>query len=153
MNSIKYFKLVLVAIPFILFSCSKGGDSGTTTTNPPPTPTPTEATVVFKVEVEGKAITDSASSFILPAIAATQAINVNVTSTLPKDGVTIDVAAKKNLDASVVSTSSIASTVGATNAVNISNLSSGVLCTVTVTVTSKTTTTNTSTKTFQIAKK
>jgi hypothetical protein len=67
--------------------------------------------------------------------------------------VTIDVSTKKNLDLSVVSTSSISSTVAATNAINISNLSSGILCTVTVTVTSKTTTTNSSTKTFQVAKK
>ena len=148
----KYFKLVLVAIPLILFSCSKGGDS-TTTTPPPVTPPPVviaEADIAFKVEIDAKEV-DYTS--IIAALSTTQAINVNVTSTLPKDGVTIDVSTKKNADNTVVSSSSASSTAGATNAASISSLAPGVLCTVTVTVTSKTKSSNSSTKTFQIAAK
>jgi len=148
----KYFKLVLVAIPLILFSCSKGGDS-TTTTPPPVTPPPVviaEADIAFKVEIDAKEV-DYTS--IIAALSTTQAINVNVTSTLPKDGVTIDVSTKKNADNTVVSSSSAASTAGATNAASVTSLAPGVLCTVTVTVTSKTKSSNSSTKTFQIAAK
>ena len=145
----KYLKLVLVAIPFILFSCSKGGDTGTTPTPTPP-PTPTEADIAFKVEIDAKEVDYSG---IVAALSTTQAINVNVTSTLPKDGVTIDVSTKKNADNTVVSSSSAASTTGATNAASVTSLAPGVLCTVTVTVTSKTKSSNSSTKTFQIAAK
>ncbi len=145
----KYLKLVLVAIPFILFSCSKGGDTGTTPTPTPP-PTPTEADIAFKVEIDAKEVDYSG---IVAALSTTQAINVNVTSTLPKDGVTIDVSTKKNADNTVVSSSSAASTTGATNAASVTSLAPGVLCTVTVTVTSKSKSSNSSTKTFQIAAK
>jgi hypothetical protein len=146
----KYLKLVLVAVPFILFSCSKGGDTATTPT-PTPTPTPVaEADIAFKVEIDTKEVDYSS---IIAALSATQAINVNVTSTLPKDGVTIDVSTKKNADNTVVSSSSASSTTGATNAASVTSLAPGVLCTVTVTVTSKTKSSNSSTKTFQIAAK
>ena len=148
----KYLKLVLVAVPFILFSCSKGGDTATTpTVTPPPVVVvPAEADIAFKVEIDAKEVDYSG---IVAALSTTQAINVNVTSTLPKDGVTIDVSTKKNADNTVVSSSSAASTTGATNAASVTSLAPGVLCTVTVTVTSKTKSSNSSTKTFQIAAK
>ena len=147
----KLFKFVLVAIPFVLFSCSKGGDSGTTPTPTPPPPVViTEADIAFKIEIDAKEV-----DYVNPvaALAATQKVNINVTSSLPKDGVTIDVVTKKNKDNSEVSKSSASSTTGATNEASITSLSPGVLCTVTVTVTSKTKSSNTSTKTFQIAQK
>ncbi len=147
----KLFKFVLVAIPFVLFSCSQGGDSGTTPTPTPPPPVViTEADIAFKIEIDAKEV-----DYVNPvaALAATQKVNINVTSALPKDGVTIDVVTKKNKDNSEVSKSSASSTTGATNEASITSLSPGVLCTVTVTVTSKTKSSNTSTKTFQIAEK
>ena len=127
-----YSKILLISILFVLTACSKGG--GDTPTPPPVVVTP-EADIAFKIEIDGKEIDYTA---IIASLGATQAINVNVTSTpFPKDGVTIDVAVKK-LDNSVVSTDSKAGTTAATNALTISNLVSGVECIGTVTVTSKT---------------
>jgi len=133
----KYSKILLICVLFAFTACSKGGDSPTPT---PPTPPPVvlipEADIAFKIEIDGKEIDYAA---IFASIGATQAINVNITSTpFPKDGVTIDVAVKKVLDNSVVSTDSKAGTTAATNALTISNLVSGVECSGTVTVTSKT---------------
>lgn len=147
----KYFKLFLVAIPFLLYSCSKGGDSPTPVVPPvvPPVVV-TEADIAFKVEI-GSAEIDYTK--IYGAVGASQAINVNVTSALPKDGVTIDVKVTKDADNSSVFTNSISSTAGAANAVTITSLSPGVLSTATVVVTSKTKATNTATKTFKIAAK
>ncbi len=152
MNRMKYFKLLLLIVPVMFFACSKGGDSSSTTTpTPTPTPTPTEAALTFKVEIDAKEIDYSS---IVAALAATQAINVNVTSTLPKDGVTITVNVNKNLDNTLVyGNGGVASSTAATNAVSIANLTSGVLCTATVVVSSKTTSTNLVSKTFQIARK
>jgi cellulase/cellobiase CelA1 len=38
----KYIKLLIIAIPFILLSCSKGGDSSSSTPTPTPTPNTTD---------------------------------------------------------------------------------------------------------------
>ena len=148
----KLFKLALLAIPFVLFSCSKGGDTGGTTPGPvtPPPVVITESDIAFKIEIDAKEV-DYANP--IAALAATQKVNINVTSSLPKDGVTIDVVTKKNKDNTEVSKSSASSTSGAANEASITSLSPGVLCTVTVTVTSKTKSSNTSSKTFQIAQK
>jgi hypothetical protein len=78
---------------------------------------------------------------------------VNITSTLPKDGVTIDVKVTKDTDNTAVFNNNITSTTAASNAITISSLSPGVLSTATVVVTSKSKSTNTSTKTFKIAAK
>jgi hypothetical protein len=144
MNHMKYFKLVLLFVPIMFYACSKGGDSPTPT---PPTPPPVvivEADIAFKVEIPVSTEIDYTK--IYGAIGSTQAINVNVTSALPKDGVTIDA------DNSTVFTNSITST-NAANAINITSLSPGVLSTVTVLVTSKSKSSNTATKTFKIASK
>ncbi len=147
----KLFKLALVAIPFVLFSCSKGGDTPATTPGPvtPPPVVITEADIAFKIEIDAKEV-DYTNP--IAALAATQKVNINVTSSLPKDGVTIDVVTKKNKDNTEVSKSSTSGT-GAANEASITSLSPGVLCTVTVTVTSKTKSSNSSSKTFQIAQK
>ena len=141
------YKILLLAAPFVLFACSKGGDS--------PTPTPVvvvpEVDIAFKVEIP--ATTEIDYSKIYGAVGGAQEINVNVTSTLPKDGVTIDVKVTKDADNSSVFNKNISSTTAATNAISINSLSPGVLSTATVVVTSKTKSTNTATKTFKIAAK
>jgi hypothetical protein len=147
----KNYKILLVALPFMLLACSKGGDS---TPTPTPTPTPVvvnEADITFKVEIP--ASTEIDYTKIYGAIGGSQAINVNITSALPKDGVTIDVKVTKDLDNTSVFTNNISSTTAASNAFTISSLSPGVLSTATVVVTSKTKTSNTATKTFKIAAK
>lgn len=149
MNHMKYFKLVLLFVPIMFYACSKGGDSPTPT--PPPPVVVTEADITFKVEIP--ASTEIDYTKIYGAIGGSQAINVNVTSTLPKDGVTIDVKVTKDADNSSVFTNNISSSTAGTNAINITSLSPGVLSTVTVVVTSKTKTSNTATKTFKIAAK
>jgi len=147
----KNYKILLVALPFMLLACSKGGDS---TPTPTPTPTPVvvnEADITFKVEIP--ASTEIDYTKIYGAIGGSQAINVNITSALPKDGVTIDVKVTKDIDNTSVFTNNISSTTAASNAFTISSLSPGVLSTATVVVTSKTKTSNTATKTFKIAAK
>ncbi|MEY4049610.1 MAG: hypothetical protein RL262_444 [Bacteroidota bacterium] len=144
----KNYKILLVAIPFMFMACSKGGDSPTPT--PPPVVVVPETDLAFKVEI---ASTEIDYTKIYGAIGGSQAINVNITSTLPKDGVTIDVKVTKDADNTAVFNNNITSTTAASNAITISSLSPGVLSTATVVVTSKTKSTNTATKTFKIAAK
>ena len=144
----RIFKILLVALPFMLMACSKGGDSPTPT---PPVVVVPEADIAFKVEIPVG--TDVDYNKIYGAIGGAQDINVNVTSTLPKDGVTIDVKVTKDADNTAVFNKNISSTTAATNAISINSLSPGVPSTATVTVTSKTKSTNTATKTFRIVAK
>ena len=145
----KNYKILLVALPFMLIACSKGGDSPAPVT--PPVVIVPEADIAFKVEIT--ASTEIDYTKIYGAIGGSQAINVNITSALPKDGVTIDVKVNKDVDNTSVFTNNITSTTAASNAITISSLSPGVLSTATVVVTSKTKSANTSTKTFKIAAK
>ena len=135
-------KLILLVIPFIFFSCSKGGDSPT----PTPTPTPTESPVTFSVNV------DPGTGNILAVVGTSQAINVKVSSTLPSAGVTVAVTVTKDADNSSVFTTTNSSLV-ADNNITITGLTPGVLSTATITVTSKSTATNTKTITFKLAAK
>ena len=141
-----------IALSFIVLSfagCSKGGDSPTPT---PPTPPPVvivESDIAFKVDVAGAELNYST---ILPVVGATLAINANITSTLPKDGVTIDVSVKKKADNTVVFTTNLSSS-AASNPVTVTGLAAGTLCVATVTITSKSKASNTSTKTFELASK
>lgn len=144
----KNYKILLVAISFMFMACSKGGDSPTPT--PPPVVVVPETDLAFKVEI---ASTEIDYTKIYGAIGGSQAINVNITSTLPKDGVTIDVKVTKDADNTAVFNNNITSTTAASNAITISSLSPGVLSTATVVVTSKTKSSNTATKTFKIAAK
>ena len=144
------YKFLLLALPFMLMACSKGGDSPTPTP-PPPVVVAPEADIAFKVEIP--ATTEIDYTKIYGAIGGAQDINVNVTSTLPKDGVTIDVKVTKDADNTAVFNKNISSTTAATNAISINSLSPGVPSTATVTVTSKTKSTNTATKTFRIVAK
>jgi hypothetical protein len=129
--------------------CSKGGDSPTPT---PPTPPPvviTESDIAFKVDVAGAELNYST---ILPVVGATVAINANITSTLPKDGVTIDISVKKKSDNTVVFATNLSSS-AASNPVTVTGLTAGTLCVATIIVTSKSKASNTSTKTFELAAK
>ncbi len=144
----KNYKILLVALPFMLIACSKGGDSPTP---PPPVVIVPEADIAFKVEIPVSTEIDYTK--IYGAIGGAQAINVNVTSALPADGVTIDVKVTKDVDNTSVFTNNITSKTAASNAITINSLSPGVLSTATVVVTSKTKSTNTATKTFKIAAK
>ena len=142
----------IIALSFMVFAftgCSKGGDSPTPT---PPTPPPvvvTEADIVFKVDIAG---TEVNYSSVFPVVGASLAINANITSTLPKDGVTVDVTVKKKLDNTVVFTTSLSSS-AASNPVTVTGLTGGTLCVATIVVTSKSKSSNTSTKTFELAAK
>ena len=141
--------LAFASSVFFLAGCSKGGDSPTPT---PPTPPPVvvaESDIVFKVDVAGAEVNYST---VFPVVGTTLLINANITSTLPKDGVTIDVNVKKKLDNSVVFTSNISSS-AASNPFTVTGLNAGTLCVATVTVTSKTKATNTALKTFELASK
>lgn len=149
----KKFVLVLVAIPFLFTFCSKGG--GTTSTVTPPPAVVAEPDIAFKVEVDSKEV-DYAN--YTAALSASQPVNINVTSTFPKDGVTIDVKVQKDIDNSSVFTDTKLGTVAGTNPVTINNLVAGVPCTAIVVVTSKTLDPVSKTykslqKTFKIARK
>ena len=140
--------IVLSAIILSFAGCSKGGDSP----SPPPTPPPvviTESDIVFKVDVAGSEVNYNT---VFPVVGTSLVMNANITSTLPKDGVTIDVTVRKKLDNTVVFTSNISSS-AASNPFTISGLTAGTLCVATVTVTSKSKATNTGIKTFEMASK
>ena len=144
------YKILLLAATFFLFACSKGGDSPAPVT--PPVVVVPEVDIAFKVEIPVG--TDVDYTKIYGAIGATQAINVNITSALPTDGVTIDVKVTKDAaDNAVIFTNNFTSKTAASNTITINSLSPGVLSTVTVVVTSKNKSTNTATKTFKIAGK
>jgi len=146
-------KNMIIALSFIVLvfaGCSKGGDSPTPT--PTPTPPPVvivESDIAFKVDVAGAEVNYST---VLPVVGASLAINANITSTLPKDGVTIDVSVKKKADNTVVFTTNLSSS-AASNPVTVTGLTAGTLCVATVTITSKSKASNTATKTFDLASK
>ena len=143
----------IIALSFIVLSfagCSKGGDSPTPT---PPTPPPVvivESDIAFKVDVAG---TEVNYSTVLPVVGATVAINANITSALPKDGVTIDISVKKKADNTAVVFTTNLSSSAASNPVTITGLAAGTWCVATVTITSKSKSSNTATKTFELASK
>lgn len=145
-------KSSIIALSFLVLAfagCSKGGDSPTPT---PPTPPPvvvTESDIVFKVDVAGSEVNYST---VFAVVGTSQLLNANITSTLPKDGVTVDVTVKKKSDNVVVFTTSLSSS-AASNPVTVTGLTAGTLCVATIIVTSKSKSSNTSTKTFELAAK
>jgi hypothetical protein len=145
--SIKKSSFVALSVIVLFFaSCSKGGDS------PAPTPPPvvvTESDIVFKVDVAGSEVNYST---VFPVVGASLILNANITSTLPKDGVTIDVSVKKKSDNTVVFASNFSAST-ASNPVTVTGLTAGTLCFATITVTSKSKATNTALKTFELASK
>ena len=142
----------IIALSFIVLSfagCSKGGDSPTPVTPTPPPVVIVESDIAFKVDVAGSELNYST---VLPVVGTSVPINANITSTLPKDGVTIDITVKKKLDNAVVFTTNLSSS-AASNPVTVTGLAPGTLCVATVTITSKSKSTNTATKTFELASK
>jgi hypothetical protein len=108
-----------------------------------------EADIAFKVEIAGSEVNYTS---VFAVVGNSVVMNANISSTLPKDGVTVDVIVKKKSDNSSVFSSNTSST-SASNAVTITGLVPGVLCVATVTVTSKSKSTNTLVKTFELASK
>jgi hypothetical protein len=111
-----------------------------------PPPIAVEASIVFSIDI------DPGVSNILAVVGATQAMGVNISSTIPTAGVNLDVIVRKDSDNSIVFSSSISSTTSVNN-ITISGLTAGVLCTASVSVTSKSSSANTLTKTFKLARK
>ena len=131
----------------ILISCSKGGGDTPAPTPPTPVaPTPPESSIAFTVDI------DPGSANVYAALSSSQTVVVNISSTLPKDGATIDLNVKRERDNVTIWTSSI-STLAAANTMKIDSLKSGELCVATIVTTSKNTATNNSTKSFKIARK
>jgi len=110
------FKIILVALPFMLMACSKGGDS---TPTPPPVVVVPEADIAFKVEITPD--TEIDYSYPYGAQGGVQDIIVKITSALPKDGVTIDVTVTKDADNTTIFNKNITATT-ASNTIKISGL-------------------------------
>jgi len=144
----KYSFIALSFIVLVFAGCSKGGDSPSPTPTPPPVVV-AEADIVFKVDVAGSEVNYST---VFPVVGTSLLLNANITSALPKDGVTLDVTVKKKLDNTVVFTTNLSSST-ASNPITVTGLTAGTLCVATVTVTSKSKSTNTSLKTFELASK
>ena len=140
--------IALSAIVLSFAGCSKGGDSPSPTPTPPPVVV-AEADLVFKVDIAGSEVNYST---VFAVVGTSQLLNANITSALPKDGVTLDVTVRKKLDNTVVFTTNLSSS-AASNPITVTGLTAGVLCVATVTVTSKSKATNTSIKTFELAAK
>jgi hypothetical protein len=141
----------IIALSFLVLAfagCSKGGDSPSPTPTPPPVVV-AEADLVFKVDIAGSEVNYST---VFAVVGTSQLLNANITSALPKDGVTLDVTVRKKLDNTVVFTTNLSSS-AASNPITVTGLTAGVLCVATVTVTSKSKATNTSIKTFELAAK
>jgi hypothetical protein len=130
----------------VLNGCSKSGDSPTPAPPIPVAPTPPESAIAFTVDI------DPGSTNVYAALSSSQTIIVNIASTLPKDGVTIDLNVKRERDNVTIWNTSI-STLTATNTMKIDSLKSGELCVTTIVATSKNTSSNNSTKSFKIARK
>ena len=141
--------LAFASSVFFLTGCSKGGDSPTPTSPTPPPVVITESDIAFKVDIAGSEVSYNT---VFPVVGTSQLLNVNITSTLPKDGVTIDVTVKKKSDNTVVFTSNLSST-AASNPVTVTGLTPGVLCVALITVTSKSKASNSALKTFELASK
>ena len=144
-------KRSLIALSFIVLSfngCSKGGDSPAPTPTPPPVVI-TESDLVFKVDIAGSEVNYAS---VYAVVGTSVLMNPTISSTLPKDGVTIDVSVKKKLDNTVVFSSNLSSS-ASSNPVTVTGLAPGVLCVATITITSKSKASNTATKTFELAAK
>ena len=124
--------LALIFLVISLAGCSKGGDSPAPTPTPPPVVV-TEADIVFKVDIAGSEVNYSS---VFAVVGTSQLLNANITSTLPKDGVTIDVSVRKKLDNTVVYATNLSSS-AASNPITVTGLTPGVLCVAVITGHSK----------------
>lgn len=138
-KSLFYSFIILSLTLGMAGKCSKGSGGGT---NPP-----SEANLAITLD-------PPASSSQPPAPLTTFPLKVTITSTMPSQGVTIVVSAKKD-DGSPDPPffTENRSTSNAVSDFNITNTPLSVVCLVTVTVTSKTKATNTFTGTYRYSRK
>ena len=152
-------KTSIIVLCFMVVSiagCSKGGDSGSTTppTPNPPTPPPvviTESDITFVVKIDNAEVNYNG---IFAVVGTSVTIDANITSTMPKDGVEIEITVKNKLDDKVVVfTEKPPTSKTASNPVTIKGLKPGVHCVASVKVTSISKASNTVTRTFDLAAK
>jgi hypothetical protein len=142
-------KILLVALPFMLMECSKGGNSPTPIT--PPVVVVPEADIAFKVEFTPDTAEIDYAYPIYAAPGGKKEINVRIKSALPAEGVLIEVKVTKDADNTTLFYKKDPS-VTVSNVINISGLLIE-KSTATVLVISKTKDTNKATKTFKISAK
>lgn len=88
--------IVLSFIVLTLAGCSKGRDTAQT----PPVGI-TESDIAFKVDITGSEVN---YINVFPVVGTSQLFYANITSTLPRDELTVDVTVKKKSDNTVVFT-------------------------------------------------
>lgn len=138
----------LLIIICLFLSCSKSGNTTPAPEPIPPTPV-AEADIVFKVETGGQEINYAT---IFPIQGNSQEFTINITSTLPKDGVSIDVLVKDKIT-SVEAFKTNLSVNTALTKITVNNLKSGILYLAAITVKSKNKETNFLKKDFELALK
>jgi len=126
-----------------MMGCSKTVDSTAPT---PFAPKPVESSIAFTIDI------DPGAANVYAALASSQTVVINISSTLPKDGATIDLNVKRERDNVTIWNTSI-STLAATNTLKIDSLKPGELCFATIVTTSKNTSSNNSTKSFKLSRK
>lgn len=136
---VSYYMVLLM----ILMGCSKTVDSTVPT---PVAPIPVESSIAFTIDI------DPGSANVYAALASSQTIVINISSTLPKDGAMIDLNVKRERDNVTIWNTSI-STLAATNTLKIDSLKSGELCVASIVTTSKNTSSNNLTKSFKLSRK
>lgn len=150
----------IIALSFMVFliaGCSKGGDSGSTTppTPNPPTPNPpvvtTEADITFIIKIDGSEVNYNS---IFAVIGTSVTIDANITSTMPKDGVKIQLEVYPKLpNQPALFTKDITLSSQTSNPIQVTGLKPGEHCYAKITVTSISKPTNTATKQFDLAAK
>jgi hypothetical protein len=126
-----------------MMGCSKTVDSTAPT---PVAPIPVESSIAFTIDI------DPGAANVYAALASSQTVVINISSTLPKDGATIDLNVKRERDNVTIWNTSI-STLAATNTLKIDSLKPGELCVATIVTTSKNTSSNNLTKSFKLSRK
>ena len=118
------------------------GSCGSKTTPPPPS----EANLAVTLNPPANSTQPPAPQIDFP-------LSVTITSTMPAQGVTIAVTAKREDNSAVFFTSPVTNTSSATNNFSITGTPIGVICITTVTVTSKSSATNIWTGTYRYSRK
>ncbi len=140
----KYLFTILVAISIVTFlaGCSKGDGGGGGT------PTPAETALTATVDPNPGSSTGI-------SLSATYAFKLVITSTVPKNGVKVDVTATKESDNSAHYSQSSQTASSSVTSVDLSvpNLAQGVVYNVKVDVTSLTSSTNKTSVSFKVTRK
>ncbi|MHC0068978.1 hypothetical protein ACWATR_39970 [Nostoc sp. UIC 10890] len=139
MKTIKQISFLLLT-SLALFSCSKGGDGGGST--PPP---PQEANLTIT--------TNPANNAVVPAaVGTTFPVTINVTSTMPSQGVRIEVTAAPEAGGASFFTSNTTSS-NASNTITINNTPAQVSCVVNIRVSSVARPSNAATSSYRYSRK